>query len=81
MPNCLPDVQSLEDERHIDIDRVGINGLTVPMSVACESGKQPTIAFDSTSHSVYADGLKPFARQGFNKDGDGLDTYKIISFF
>ena len=28
MPNCLPDVQSLEDERHIDIDRVGIKGLT-----------------------------------------------------
>ena len=35
MPNCLPDVQSLEDERHIDIDRVGIKGLTFPMSVAC----------------------------------------------
>ena len=44
MPNCLPDLQSLEDERHIDIDRVGIKGLTFPMSVACESGKQPTIA-------------------------------------
>ena len=44
MPNCLPDVQSLEDERHIVIDRVGIKGLTFPMSVACESGKQPTIA-------------------------------------
>ena len=44
MPNCLPDIQSLEDERHIDIDRVGIKGLTFPMSVACESGKQPTIA-------------------------------------
>ena len=43
--------------------------------------EQPAIAFDSTSHSVYGNGLKPYARQGFNKDGDGLDIYKIITFY
>ena len=36
---------------------------------------------NSTSHSVYGNGLKPYARQGFNKDGDGLDIYKIITFY
>ena len=49
--------------------------------VGSVDNKRTTIAFDTTSHSVYADGLKPFARQGFNKDGDGLDIYKIVSFF
>ncbi|MBT9623298.1 transposase, partial [Sutterella wadsworthensis] len=43
--------------------------------------EQPAIAFDSTSHSVYGNSLKPYARQGFNKDGDGLDIYKIITFY
>ena len=43
--------------------------------------KQQAIAFDSTSHSVYGEGVKPYARQGFNKDGDGLEIYKVASFF
>ena len=65
----------------LGIDESGMQSLFKELAAINAAGKQPTIAFDSTSHSVYADGLKPFARQGFNKDGDGLDTYKIISFF
>lgn len=42
---------------------------------------QQVMAFDSTTVSTYADGLKPMARQGYNKDGDGLDTFKLLSFF
>ena len=42
---------------------------------------QQVMAFDSTTVSTYVDGLKPMARQGYNKDGDGLDTFKLLSFF
>lgn len=40
----LPDVQNLVDGRNIPIDRVGVRGLTVPMSVASVDGPQPTVA-------------------------------------
>ena len=40
----LPDVQNLADGRNIPIDRVGVRGLTVPMSVASVDGPQPTVA-------------------------------------
>lgn len=35
------------------------------------------IAVDSTTFSTYSESLT-FARQGFNKDGDGLDTIKVL---
>ncbi|MDO4937167.1 MAG: GTP cyclohydrolase FolE2 [Sutterellaceae bacterium] len=41
---CLPDVQNLADGRNIAIDRVGVRGLTVPMTVASVNGPQPTVA-------------------------------------
>lgn len=41
---CLPDVQNLTDGRNIPIDRVGVRGLTVPMTVASANGPQPTVA-------------------------------------
>ncbi len=44
MPSSLPDVQSLEDTRHICIDRVGIKGLTYPMMIAGKDATQPTVA-------------------------------------
>jgi GTP cyclohydrolase IB len=44
MPTTLPDVQSLEDNRHIQIDRVGIKGLRFPMFVAGKDAAQPTVA-------------------------------------
>jgi len=40
----LPDVQSLEDKHHIDIDRVGVRGLTFPMTILGAEGAQPTVA-------------------------------------
>ena len=42
----------------------------------------PVQAFDSTTMSTYSeDGLVPTARPGYNKAGDGLDAFKVISFF
>lgn len=40
----LPDVQSSVDTRKIAIDRVGVRGLTVPMTVRSVTGEQPTVA-------------------------------------
>lgn len=44
--------------------------------------KGPVLAFDSTTVSTYSEsGLKETVRQGYNKAGDGLDTFKLLSFF
>lgn len=65
----------------LGLDESGAQSLFRQLAQAAGNDKQPAIAFDSTSHSVYGNGLKPYARQGFNKDGDGLDIYKIITFY
>ena len=39
---------------------------------------QQVMALHSTTVSTYGDGLKPMARQGYNKDGDGLDTFNVL---
>ena len=64
----------------LGLDESGSQSLFRELARTAGNDEQPAIAFDSTSHSVYGNGLKPYARQGFNKDGDGLDIYKIISF-
>lgn len=53
--SCLPDVQNLTDGRNIAIDRVGVRGLTVPMTVSSVSGAQPTVAEVSMYVSLPAD--------------------------
>lgn len=65
----------------LGLNESGCQSLFKELAQVGSADKRASIAFDTTSHSVYADGLKPFARQGFNKDGDGLDIYKIVSFF
>lgn len=65
----------------LGLDESGSQSLFRELARTAGNDEQPAIAFDSTSHSVYGNGLKPYARQGFNKDGDGLDIYKIITFY
>ena len=65
----------------LGLDESGAQSLFRQLAQTAGNDKQPAIAFDSTSHSVYGNGLKPYARQGFNKDGDGFDIYKIITFY
>lgn len=43
-------------------------------------GDSPTIAYDSTTVSTYS-GNQHEARQGFNKDGDGLNTIKLLTLY
>lgn len=49
--------------------------------LARHSGESPVLAFDSTTTSGYSKHLEPFMRYGFNKASDGLQTYKLISFY
>jgi len=43
-------------------------------------GKAPVLAFDSTTISTYSENQSE-ARHGFNKDGDGLKTIKLLTLY
>ncbi len=43
-------------------------------------GKSPVLAFDSTTISTYSENQSE-ARKGFNKDGDGLNTIKLLTLY
>lgn len=47
---------------------------------ASRLGTDPVVAYDSTTVSTYSENLHE-ARQGFNKDGDGLDTIKLLTLY
>lgn len=49
-------------------------------SRASRCPQKSALALDSTTISTYSTNIK-CARQGFNKDGDGLDTVKLICLF
>jgi len=50
------------------------------MSRAAMLDKNPVIALDSTTISTYSENQIE-ARQGFNKDKDGLDTIKLVTLY
>ncbi len=43
-------------------------------------GETPVLAFDSTTISTYSENQSE-ARRGFNKDGDGLNTIKLLTLY
>lgn len=47
---------------------------------AARIGKSPVLAFDSTTISTYSENQSE-ARRGFNKDGDGLNTIKLLTLY
>ena len=49
-------------------------------SRAARLSKFPVLAFDSTTISTYSENQLE-ARQGFNKDGDGLNTIKLLTLY
>ena len=49
-------------------------------SRAARLDKSPVLAFDSTTISTYSENQSE-ARQGFNKDGDGLNTIKLLTLY
>lgn len=50
----------------LGLDESGSQSLFRELARTAGNDEQPAIAFDSTSHSVYGNGLKPYARQGEN---------------
>jgi len=49
-------------------------------SRAARLGKSPVVAFDSTTISTYSENQSD-ARRGYNKDGDGLNTIKLLTLY
>jgi len=49
-------------------------------SRAVRLGESPVLAFDSTTISTYSENQSE-ARRGFNKDGDGLNTIKLLTLY
>ncbi len=49
-------------------------------SRAARMNKSPVLAFDSTTISTYSENQSD-ARRGFNKDGDGLNTIKLLTLY
>lgn len=49
-------------------------------SRATRLGKAPVLAVDSTTISTYSENQSD-ARRGFNKDGDGLNTIKLLTLY
>jgi hypothetical protein len=49
-------------------------------SRAARLDKSPVLAFDSTTISTYSENQLD-ARRGFNKDGDGLNTIKLLTLY
>lgn len=47
---------------------------------AMHLSKSPLLAFDSTTISTYSENQSD-ARRGFNKDGDGLNTIKLLTLY
>jgi transposase len=47
---------------------------------ATRLGESPVLAFDSTTISTYSENQSE-ARRGFNKDGDGLNTIKLLTLY
>jgi len=47
---------------------------------AARQGESPVLAFSSTTISIYSENLSE-TRRGFNKDGDGLNTIKLLTLY
>lgn len=62
---------------------VGCNEGGVQNYFSCRAArldKSPVLAFDSTTISTYSENQSE-ARRGFNKDGDGLNTIKLLTLY
>jgi len=62
---------------------IGQNEGGVQNYFSCRAGrldKSPVLAFDSTTISTYSENQSE-ARRGFNKDGDGLNTIKLLTLY
>ncbi len=80
----LPYPYGISEDVYSDLFKsVGCNEDGVQRYFMCRAsmlGKNPVIALDSTTISTYSENQTE-ARQGFNKDRDGLDTIKLVTLY
>lgn len=80
LPYCEPISEDVYGKLFKDIGR---NEDGVQRYFSCRAmrlGKSPVLAFDSTTISTYSENQSE-ARRGFNKDGDGLNTIKLLTLY
>ncbi len=82
--HTLPYCEAITEDVYGDLFKsVGRNEDSVQRyfsSRAMHLGKSPVLAFDSTTISTYSENQSD-ARRGFNKDGDGLNTIKLLTLY
>lgn len=80
----LPYPEAVTEDVYGDLFKhVGCNEDGVQRYFACRAdrlGMSPVLAFDSTTISTYSENQSD-ARREFNKDGDGLDTIKLLTLY
>lgn len=82
--HCLPYREAITEDVYGDLFKaIGRNEDGVQCyfsSRAARLGKSPVLAFDSTTISTYSENQSD-ARRGYNKDGDGLNTIKLLTLY
>ena len=82
--HALPYSEAITEDVYGDLFKsVGCNEEGVQRYFSCRAdrlGKFPVLAFDSTTISTYSENQSE-ARLGFNKDGDGLNTIKLLTLY
>jgi DDE family transposase len=82
--HTLPYCEAITEDVYGDLFKsVGRNEDSVQRyfsSRAMHLGESPVLAFDSTTISTYSENQSD-ARRGFNKDGDGLNTIKLLTLY
>lgn len=80
----LPYREAITEDVYGDLFKaIGRNEDGVQRYFSCRAAQldaSPVLAFDSTTISTYSENQSE-ARQGFNKDGDGLNTIKLLTLY
>ena len=80
----LPYSEGISEDIYGDLFKsIGRNEDSVQRYFSCRASKlgdSPLLAFDSTTISTYSINQKE-ARQGFNKENDGLNTIKLLTMY
>ena len=64
----------------LGLDETGMPRLFQALANDVEDGS-PVFALDSTTTSSHSRNLDPYIRDGFNKAGDSLAAYKLVTFY
>ena len=77
-PGTISDDVASDLFKEVGVDEGGVQSYF--RARADRLDRDAAVAYDSTTVSTYSENLHE-ARQGFNKDGDGLDTIKLLTLY